>query len=405
VFETRIVIAVDIALLILAVIVALPCLIFFIECAAALLPPIERATTSPDAGAPRVAVLVPAHDEQSLIAETLAGLKPELADPRSIIVVADNCTDRTAEIARSQGATVIERNDPDRRGKGYALEFGIAHLTRDPPEVVLIVDADCQVEPGSIQRLARFSLLHGRPAQADYLMTPPEGVSSKGSVSALAFLVKNRVRPRGLARLGLPCHLTGTGMAFPWKVLKAAPPTGSHLVEDMLMGIELTALGFAPIHCVDAHVTSMAPERDEATRGQRRRWEHGALSMLVQRGPQLVLRGLRERRLYHLTMGLDLMVPPLALLVTVLTLGVVVSLAWALWGGGSSAPFLVFGTALAAVALAVVLVWFKFGRTILSARQLLAIPFYVLWKVPVYLAWILRGRHQRWERTERTPKS
>jgi hypothetical protein len=118
----------------------------------------------------------------------------------------------------------------------------------------------------------------------------------------------------------------------------------------------------------------------------------------------LILRGLFQRRLHLLSMGLDLMIPPLALFVTVLCGGLGLSAIWALLGGSAAAAS-VFAASLGGVALAVFLAWFRFGRAILKGRQLLAIPLYVLWKIPVYVAWIARGRHGEWERTERTAKS
>src|SRR5690606_21575389 len=132
-----------------------------------------------------------------------------------------------------------------RRGKGYAIEFGLNELAQDPPEVVVIVDADCRVEPGSIGLLAARARETGRPIQAEYLILPPH-LAPRTAINALAFLIKNRVRPLGLHRLGLPCQVTGSGMAFPWDVIRRAPAMGSYLVEDMLMGIELARLGSAP---------------------------------------------------------------------------------------------------------------------------------------------------------------
>src|SRR4029078_3315655 len=92
-------------------------------------------------------------------------------------------------------------------------------------------------------------------------------------VPALAFLVKNHVRATGLQRLGLPCNLMGTGMALPWDVVLAAPPAGSHLAEDMEMGRDLVSLGFAPVYCETACITSKAPKGSAVAHQQRRRWE------------------------------------------------------------------------------------------------------------------------------------
>ncbi len=392
---------VDVALTLGLLVLLVPSAVLFVECAAALLAsrkPPWRARLSSD---PRVVVMVPAHDERKLISSSLEGMKSELGPGDRLLVVADNCSDRTAEIARAVGAEVIERFDPVHRGKGVALDFGIAHLASDPPDVVVIVDADCHVAPGSIRRLAECATLHHRPAQAQDLLTVPRGAAPLAAVSALAFLVRNHVRPTGLRQLGLPCHLMGTGMAFPWDVIRSAPPAGSHLAEDIQMGIELASLGFPPVYCATARITSAPPKRTEAVRGQRRRWEHGHISTLIHRAPQLIWRGLTRRRLPLLTMALDLVVPPLALLVTLLILGTGLTFLW--WRlGGSSLPLAVSMIEFGLVGTAVFSAWLKYGRQTLPARYLLMIPFYVVWKLPLYLSFVTRGPAHNWERAERS---
>jgi glycosyltransferase involved in cell wall biosynthesis len=87
----------------------------------------------------------------------IAAVKARLMAQDRLLVVADNCSDDTAGIAARAGAEVIERFDPDRRGKGYALDFGVRHLSTRRTEIVVIVDADCIVEGDAIDRLARQS--------------------------------------------------------------------------------------------------------------------------------------------------------------------------------------------------------------------------------------------------------
>jgi len=390
----------DMVLALIAALITVPAWVFFMECALALLPPRR---VSPPAGEPiSVAILVPAHDEQVVIASTLQGLKQELSEGDRIVVVADNCTDDTAALARAEGATVLERQDADRRGKGYALVFGMQHLSADPPEVVIVVDADCSVSPGAIGTLARTAQATGRPVQAEYLLRAPDDPTPLSVVSALAFFVRNRVRPRGMHRIGLPCHLTGSGMAFPFHVLRDAPATGSYLVEDLLMGIELAIAGLPPLLCTEASVTSELPTRDVAAAGQRRRWEHGQLLTLFRQAPRLLGHGLLRLRPGLLALGLDLLVPPLALLVVILigTLGL-----FALTALFSPISFLPAATTLAGlllVGLGVVLSWLRFGRRTLPLRYVAVVPFYVLWKLPLYLAFFLRRRQKTWERTERS---
>ena len=93
----------------------------------------------------RLAVLVPAHNELVGLRPTLADLKRQLRSDDRLLVVADNCDDDTATVATSLGAEVTVRTDPTKIGKGYALDWGLNHLAKDAPDLVIIVDADCRV--------------------------------------------------------------------------------------------------------------------------------------------------------------------------------------------------------------------------------------------------------------------
>ena len=387
-------------LALVAAVLWVPCAVFSLQC---LLAFVSRGrATDQQAKRPRVAVMMPAHNEAAIIEATLADLMPQLPAGDRLLVVADNCTDETAALCRAAGAEVIERQDPERRGKGYALVYGLDHLASDPPEVVVIVDADCVVQRGALDRLAHAAVATNCPVQADYILTLPESYSSVAVVSALAFIVKNRVRPLGMAVLGLPCPLTGTGMAFPWDVLRMAPPTEGHLVEDMVMGIELAMLGHPPQLCPDARVVSSLPSGDRAAQGQRTRWEHGHLATIMDHAPRLLGVFARSGRFALLGMALDLVVPPLALLVMLLLAHLVGSAIFALLTGVWW-PATMSAAAIALVGLCVMLSWAKFARRVLPLRALLSIPFYVLWKIPLYLTYLVRGRQQTWERTDRVP--
>ena len=220
-----------------ALLLMVPVVVLFVE---VLLAVTQRERTSSVAGDhPRVAVLVPAHDEALIISRTLRTIVPQMARGDRLVVVADNCTDDTAALAATEGAEVLVRGDLLRRGKGYALDFGIRHLASDAPEIVLIIDADCRVRQGGIDRLARLSQRTGRPVQALYLMQAAEGASLKMRLAEFAWVIKNQVRPLGLHRLRLPCQLMGSGMAFPWACINSADLATGHIVEDLKLGIEL----------------------------------------------------------------------------------------------------------------------------------------------------------------------
>ena len=389
--------AIEILAGILAALVLVPAAIVFVQVALAFLPAVAH--QPPCRRRPSVAVLVPAHDEAGGISATLHSILPQLAEGDHLWVVADNCSDATAEIAAGSGARVIERIDPGRRGKGYALDFGIRRLAAAPPEVVIVVDADCLVEPETIDRLACRCEESARPVQSLYLMHAPPGASLKMRLAEFAWAVKNRVRPLGSRWLGLPCHLMGTGMAFPWALIRDAQLAHAELVEDMKLGIDLAIAGHPPVFCPEARVTSRFPESGHAVSAQRKRWEHGHIGMILEEFPRLLLRSLSRRDIRLLGMALDLAVPPLSLLAMMMAAAFV--LAFALFLVGSSASMLALvSIALGLLVLAVLMAWHGWGRSILSLGGLFSIPFYVLAKLPIYLKFWTR-RQKEWVRTER----
>src|SRR5437870_4539713 len=205
----------EVLLWFIAVLVAVPLMILALECVAAVARPHSPPPSQVPGPRPRCAVLIPAHDEEGMLPRTLADLQPQMELGDRVVVVADNCSDNTAVVARQGGAEAIMRTDPDRRGKGFALSFGVDFLRADPPDVVVVIDADCRVPHGTIDQLVRTSAARSCPIQSAYTLDPPMDATPTARLSALAFRFKNLVRPLGLHNLRLPCLLTGTGMAFP----------------------------------------------------------------------------------------------------------------------------------------------------------------------------------------------
>jgi cellulose synthase/poly-beta-1,6-N-acetylglucosamine synthase-like glycosyltransferase len=242
-------------------VLSVPLLVLAVECLAALKP--WRTALLPDPAArPRCAVLIPAHNEEAGLARTLDAVAAQLGPGDRILVVADNCTDATAEVARRHGATVTERTNAVQRGKGYALAHGREVLSADPPDVVVVLDADCTLGEHALHRLASAARDLGRPVQGCNLLIAPPEAGPNRQVAAFAFLVKNLVRPLGLKRLGLGCLLTGTGMAFPWEKFRTAPLGGGHIAEDLGATVELARTGCTPEYVPDAHIRGEFPVDD-----------------------------------------------------------------------------------------------------------------------------------------------
>lgn len=380
-----------------AVLTLLPVLVLLAQVLLACLP--ARPVLPTNIARPRVAVLVPAHNESSVINATLKSICPQLLEGDRLLVVADNCTDDTAELARAAGAEAVERQDEHRRGKGYALDFGVRHLAGDAPEVVIIVDADCQVSERSIDHLARRCISAGRPVQALDLMRAPAGAGLKVQVAEFAWRVKNLVRPRGWARLGWPCQLMGTGMAIAWRDLASVDLATGHLVEDLKMGLDFCRNGKPPLFCPHAQVTSYFPRSDEGLSTQRARWERGHLGVLLGDAPKLLAESISRRNGHLLVMTIDLMVPPLALLA--LTLAGVFSVSWlAFVLFAVLTPALIATAAMALLCVAVVLAWSRFSREVIGFSVLLYAPFYAAKKIPLYLGFLIK-RQVQWVRSKR----
>ncbi|UCH17129.1 MAG: glycosyltransferase family 2 protein [Burkholderiales bacterium] len=362
----------------------------------------EAALTDRNDSAPaaRIAALVPAHNESTHLLPTIACLRSQLGPDDRLLVVADNCDDDTADIARRAGAEVVERRNPGLRGKGYALAFGVDHLRADPPDVVLIVDADCQLSEGAVAAIGSECRRTGKPVQMLDRVHASAGTGARIRVLEFANVMKNLVRPLGTSRLGGTCLLNGTGMALPWALVSTAELATGHVAEDMKLGIELAKSGHAPLFLPQVMVSSVFVRDSGVARVEKSRWEHGSLATLVAELPSLLGAGLVRRNLGLIALAMDLMIPPLALYCVVLAAVLAGSLAgaWITPAMHAAAATAVLGALSFAVAVAIA--WLRHGRQLLSARELLGLPLYVLWKLPVYAAYLI-GARAAWVRTKR----
>lgn len=346
----------------------------------------------------RAVIIIPAHNEAQGIGATLQELKSLAPTDTHVLVVADNCTDETAAIARKCGVTVVERHDDIYRGKGFALDFGRSQLRDVSCSTVIVLDADCLPEPGSIAALVEAVETHQVPAQSINLLKSGLGRGPMVEISSFAFMIKNLVRQRGLVKTGGPALLTGTGMAFPRALFDTIPLATSNIVEDLALTVKLSLDGVRPILVPAARVWS-APASEKDTLIQRERWEHGFLAMAARFGIPSLFTGIVRGRWVAARLGLHLLVPPLVLLFVIS--GVALAGLAAMVAIGASSTFLTLLASATTASLASLgLAWALEGRTFLSARSIVRIPLYMAWKIPLYIK-MIRGRQKEWIRTER----
>jgi len=348
---------------------------------------------------PRVAILTPAHNEEGVVRASVEAIRS--ASPPGVrhLVVAHNCQDGTAEQAKAGGADVAVLDRPDQRGKGYALAHGRDVLAAAPPDVVIVIDADCTADPGTIETLAKRAAAHGSAVQSCYLFRSRATDAPVVQISNFAMLVKNLVRQRGGARIGAPALMTGSGMAFPWSRFADLDLATGNIVEDLAIGLELVEAGAPPAFEEHACIWS-TPSSASGTQTQRARWEGGFMASAKAMGLPLLFEGLGKASWSRIWMGLHLLVPPLTLLLMVNLL------AWAALAlisavGGPALPLLVSSLMLAAILVAVLAAWVTAGRAVLAGGPLLRLPLYVLWKLALYAKLAKRKEAGTWTRTER----
>ena len=356
-------------MLVISSLFAIPVCVFSIEVIAAVtLPQRKPPLPSRNNLRRRIAVLVPAHNESIGLLNSVEDIKAQLHSEDRLLVVADNCTDDTAAVAKAAGAEVTERHDRTKIGKGYALDWGIRHLSVDPPEILIVIDADCRLMKDALDRLAIACSATNRPIQALYLMTAPDQSPLDYRVATFAHRVKNWVRPLGLQALNLPCQLMGTGMAFPWEIISAAELATGATVEDLKLGLDLARAGHPPLFCPSVGVNSQFPSSITGAKSQRKRWEQGHIGMIFTIIPRLVCDSLTQGNFRLLALTLDTAVPPITLVGMLVSLLLIAS-GFGVLFGLSYTPLITSAVSLSVYMVAVVLCWLKFGRDILPPMR------------------------------------
>ena len=362
----------------------------------------------------RFLVLIPAHNEELLLGGVLEQLKGHTYDAArvQVVVVADNCTDQTAAVARAQGVVVLERTDLQNRGKGQALNWAMRTCLPswpDPFDAVVILDADSTVNPDFFWFLNEQLAAGHEALQAYYgVQNPQEHWRTSlltASLAAFHFL-----RPLGRDQLGLPCGLKGNGMCFARRLALEYGYPAFSVVEDVELALFLLRQGIRVKFVPGAHVLGQMAVSAQAAGTQRARWEGGRLALIRTQAWPLLKEGIHGRDAAKVDGALDLLIPPFALLVACTALPAVGLMAlWAaghhvIWGGvvvlWCGAWLLEAVYVLAALQLIqapAVIYW-----------RLLAAPLFILWKLGVYSRMALaakRGKSGEWVRTGRQAMS
>ncbi len=362
-----------------------------------------RRVTPLPAGEPAThfVVLVPAHNEEVLIERTVDSLLA-MDYPRerfTVCVIADNCTDQTAALARARGAMVEERTNAELRGKGYALDWALQRLWESgrPCDALVIIDADTDVSPNFL-RVMDARLRRGDVAVQGYYAVRDPGRSWTAALRYAALAVLHFLRPQGRMTLGGSVGLKGNGMVFTAAIMRGHRWTAS-LTEDIEFHMTLVLDGKRVAFASDAIVWAEMPNTLGTSTTQNARWERGRVQMLKQYVPTLLKQALAKRSFIMFDAAMEQLIPP----TSVLAFLIVVCLAGGIVLG--SAPGTALGLALLAGLIVYILAGLLLARA--PAKVYLAMiyaPFLMLWKVWLYIKVVINPNKTGWVRTQRNEK-
>jgi len=349
-----------------------------------------------DAQIDSLAVVIPAHDESATILRCIESLQScdALGNGRkvTIVVVADNCADNTAELARRAGAITIVRVDGARQGKGFALQDAFEKLLPAGFDAFVIVDADSVVDRNFLREVAGMLDAGADAVQTRYL-TLDSDASLPSRLSRIALMAFNVLRPRSRDRLGLSAGLLGNGFALPRKTLLTVPYSASSIVEDLEYHLRLVSAGKRVVFADRTTVWADMPTGTRALATQRTRWEGGRLRMV-----KLNAIGLARQLVYGnfraLEPLLELTTLPLSFHVPLLLMILII---------GSTASQTYASMAIALVAGHIILALFVAGGELQDLALLLLAPFYIAWKLILSVqVFRFARRDAKWLRTQRS---
>lgn len=345
------------------------------------------------------ALLIPAHNEEAVLGTLLASLR-ELDYPSELVeahVVADNCTDATAAIAREGGVFVHERQNASETGKGYALRwlFGKVDATGRQYDAYVVIDADTEVSPNFLQVMDTELRAGQLIIQSQYrVQNGHEGWTA--GLRSIAFALFNHLRPLGRTALNWSSGLKGTGMCFSASVVQQFGWESFSLTEDVEYHVRLVTAGLRVAYAPAAIIWSAMPTSLKQSQSQQMRWESGRLELARRHVLRLLWSTIRTGNTALFDAAMEILVPPLSVLAGLVICCCVGAFLLPSYLG------IRLGVALVVGLMLYVLVGLRLARLPLAAyRSLLFAPAYIVWKLWVYAVALVSSGNRRWVRTSR----
>ncbi len=351
----------------------------------------------------KFAIVVPAHNEEKIIAKTIYSLSGLIYPKRNydVFVIADNCNDSTANLARSLGANVLERHNKEKTGKGYALRWAFDILLEENEyDAIVVVDADSLISGNYLEVMNYYLENNSRVIQSSDLVLPEPGNWSIES-TRIGFMLYNYVKPLGRKVLNFNMGLRGNGMCFKSEVLKDVPWQAWSLTEDVEYGLVLLLNGIKIDFAPEATVFAQMPTEAKNAESQRSRWEMGRYQIVQRYTLKFLYQSIKKRSASFFDVFVDLITPPFVnMMLIIVALFLAVTILWYL-EVVALIHFLMWGFLLL-LGFAYLFIGLHVGGADKDLyKSLLHLPYYIYWKMRVYGRAFKKGKESKWIRTER----
>lgn len=362
----------------------------------------KKRPSGPDEPMNRFAILIPAHNEEQLIADLCSSLQDidYLWDKIKIFVIADNCTDKTVEICRRYPVTILERDDKENAGKGQAIAWALKRIHLTEVDAVFIVDADSHVNREALSELNRL-INQGERAIQCYNIVGNREDSWFTQLLFVARTINNLLYHEAKYRLGLSAYLTGNGLCFSSDLLQEKNWTAFSVGEDWEYYAQLASDGVRIGFAVNAKVFHQESRSLNQATSQRLRWSSGRFSIAKNLGLPLLYRGIREGRWQVADAAAPLLFPNYSLQVNLTLAAITLSLL--LPSPTLRLYFLIgFVAILAGLFSLFIIGSFIAGSPGKTFKAALYVPVFLLWKLIIDILCITGlYRGKKWVRTRR----
>jgi len=350
----------------------------------------------------KFALIIPAHNEELLIGECLdSAFKIEYPKTKyDVIVIADNCDDSTADIARGAGAICYERIDDSLRGKPFALNWIFTQIPLNVYDAYVIIDADTVIDKKFLWAMnteinAGYKVIQGYFG----ISNPDESWITR--LMVIPGILKYRYRYVGKKAMGLSCPLMGNGMCFSREVIERYGWDALTLTENWEYYVKLLLRGYYSTYCDEAYIYSQTAKTLKQGKVQRKRWLKGRLQVISQYFPALVAEFLKKGNVKAIDCCVELTLPSISMLFNYAAIlffsTVMINFAheldtvYSCW-----AIFLMF----------VMFAYFCLGiasskSPLKTLRALLKAPIFLGWKLVISITSLCSLTENRWVKTDR----